>query len=111
MKRAEVNMTLTVFLLASVVPYSSEVQQPMRATAIVGRHPHARCAAPLDREQGRADSLHPAGLTARDRREARAANLPQWTITRQEDEQGFYGYKRCIRCISYYWHLGSFKRV
>ena len=46
-----VNQTLTVFLLARVVPYSSGVQQPMRATAIVGSHPHTGCAAPFEREQ------------------------------------------------------------
>ena len=61
---ADVNTTLTVFLLAPVVPYSSGVQQPMRATAIAGGHPHAHCAAQFAREQGRADSLHPDGLAA-----------------------------------------------
>jgi hypothetical protein len=33
---------LTVFLLAPVGPYSSEVQQPMHCTAVMGRHPHTR---------------------------------------------------------------------
>jgi len=36
-----------VFLLAPVVPHSSGVQQPMRATAILGRYQHTRWAAPL----------------------------------------------------------------
>jgi len=54
---AEVNTNLTVFLLASVVLHGNEVQQPMRATAILGSHRHTRWAAPFDREQGRADSL------------------------------------------------------
>ena len=29
-----------VDVLAPVVPYSSEVQQPMRTTATLGTHPH-----------------------------------------------------------------------
>ena len=38
---AGVNATLTVFLLAPVVRYStSKVQQPTRATAVLGSHPH-----------------------------------------------------------------------
>jgi hypothetical protein len=41
--------------------YSSEVQQPMRATAVLGSHQHTRWAALFDREQGRAASLHPEG--------------------------------------------------
>ena len=57
-----VNDPLTVFLLAPVVAYSSEVQQPMRATAILSRHPHTHWPAPFDREQGRAGSLHPGGM-------------------------------------------------
>jgi hypothetical protein len=48
-----------VFLLALVVLYSSEVQQPMRATAILNRHPQTYYAAPFGREQGRSSSLHP----------------------------------------------------
>jgi hypothetical protein len=56
-----VNDPLTVFLFAPVVAYSSEVQQPMRATAILSRHPHTHWPAPFDREQGRAGSLHPDG--------------------------------------------------
>jgi hypothetical protein len=39
--------------------YSSQVQQPMRATAVLGERPHTRWAAPVDREQGRAAGLHP----------------------------------------------------
>jgi hypothetical protein len=60
-KQADVNVTLTVFLLAPVVPYSSEVQQPMRATAIMDGHQHTHQAAPFRREQGRAGSLHLEG--------------------------------------------------
>jgi hypothetical protein len=41
--------------------YSSEVQQPMRATAVLGERPHTRWAAPVDREQERAAGLHPEG--------------------------------------------------
>jgi H+/Cl- antiporter ClcA len=33
--------------------------KPMRATAVLGCHPHTHWAAPLGREQGRAGSLHP----------------------------------------------------
>ena len=46
-----VNATLTVFLLTPAVPYSSEVQQPMHATAVLSSHPHTRHAAWFDREQ------------------------------------------------------------
>ncbi len=56
-----VNDPLTMLLLAPVVAYSSDVQQPMRATAILSRHPHTRWAASFGREQGRAGSLHPEG--------------------------------------------------
>jgi len=58
-KQADVNATLTVFLVALAVPYSSEVQQPMRATAVLGGRPHMRLAGSVDREQGCASSLHP----------------------------------------------------
>ena len=61
MKQADVNATLTVFLVALAVPYSSEVQQPMRATAVLGGRPRMRLAGSVDREQGRASSLHPDG--------------------------------------------------
>jgi hypothetical protein len=47
--------------MVTVVPYSSEVQQPIRATAVLGCHPHTHYAAPFDREHGRAASLHPDG--------------------------------------------------
>jgi len=56
-----VKPSLTVFLLVAAGPYSSEVQQPMRATAVLGSHQHTRWAAPFDRKQGRASSLHPDG--------------------------------------------------
>ena len=36
----------------------------MPATAVLSRQPHARQAAPLDREQGGASSLHPDGVAA-----------------------------------------------
>jgi hypothetical protein len=49
-----VNWSLTVFLGAPIGPYDSEVQQPMHATAILGRQQHTRWAAPFDREQGHA---------------------------------------------------------
>jgi len=45
-------------------PYSSGMQQPVRATAALGKHPRTRQAASSDREQHRAGSLHPDGLTA-----------------------------------------------
>jgi hypothetical protein len=54
-----VRVTLSTDQMVAVVPYSSEVQQPMRATAVLDRRPHMRWAAPGDREQGRAGSLHP----------------------------------------------------
>jgi hypothetical protein len=41
--------------------YSSEVQQPLRATAIMASRLHTNQAAPLDPEQGRAGSLHTEG--------------------------------------------------
>ena len=45
----------------AIMLYSSQVQQPMRATAVLGERPHTRWAAPVDREQGRAAGLHPEG--------------------------------------------------
>ena len=48
--------------------YSSEVQQPKRSTAIMSEQLHARQAAPFDREQGSAGSLHPDGLPRAARR-------------------------------------------
>ena len=59
-----VNWRLTLFRRPDAAPYSSEVQQPVRATAIMSVHPHTRNAAPLEREHGRSDSLHPDGLAA-----------------------------------------------
>jgi hypothetical protein len=50
--------------MVTVTPYSSEVQQPMRATAVLGRHPRTHYATPFDHEQGRAGSLHPEGHAA-----------------------------------------------
>jgi hypothetical protein len=58
-RRMDVNAALTVSLLALVVRYSSELQQPTHATAIMSGHPHTRQAGWLDSEQGRAGSLHP----------------------------------------------------
>ena len=40
-------------------PVQQRGKQPVRATAIMSVHPHTRNAAPLEREHGRADSLHP----------------------------------------------------
>ena len=40
------------------------MQQPVRATAALRKHPRTRQAASSDREQHRAGSLHPDGLTA-----------------------------------------------
>lgn len=36
----------------------------MRATAVLGTHPHTHWAASFEREQGRACSLHPDGETS-----------------------------------------------
>ena len=33
----------------------------MRATAVLGDHPHTRWTAPVDRDKARASSLHPGG--------------------------------------------------
>ena len=55
---------LTAFMLALVVPYSSGVQQPVRATAVLSRRLHTRRAAPVEREQARASSLHPEASQA-----------------------------------------------
>jgi hypothetical protein len=57
----DVNLALTVFLLATAIPYSSNVQQPMRAPAVQGKHPHTHHAVLFDRKQGRARSLRPEG--------------------------------------------------
>jgi hypothetical protein len=60
-RRISVNRPLTVFLLAPVGRYSSEVQQPAHPMAALGNRPHPCQTAPFDREQGRASSLHPDG--------------------------------------------------
>lgn len=49
-------------LTGPVIPYSSEVQQPIRATAVLGGRLHTGWTAPVEREQARAASLHPDGL-------------------------------------------------
>jgi hypothetical protein len=49
---------------APVAAYSSEIQQPIRAAATLGRRQHPYWAAPLDRDQDRAGSLHPDGQGA-----------------------------------------------
>jgi len=60
-ERAEnVNAALTV-LLGSAISYSTGVQQPVRATAVMSSHPRMRHAAQFNCEQGRAGSLHPEG--------------------------------------------------
>ena len=43
-------------------PYSSEIQQPMRTTAAVGQVSTYVPGCTIDRDQDRADSLHPDGL-------------------------------------------------
>jgi hypothetical protein len=48
-------------MFAPIVPYSSEIQQPMRATSALGKHPHTHWTAPSNSNQGRAGSLHPEG--------------------------------------------------
>ncbi len=47
--------------MVTIVPYSSEVQQPWRATAILGSRPHTRQAARFDHEQDRAGSYGSEG--------------------------------------------------
>lgn len=51
----------TIFILAPVVAYGSEIQQPIRATAAIDQHPRAR-RAPSAHDQGRAAGLHPDGV-------------------------------------------------
>ena len=60
-ERVDVNMVLTVFLLAHVMLYSNQVQQPRRATAILASRPHTRQAARFDHEQDRASSYGSGG--------------------------------------------------
>ncbi len=50
-----------MFVLSPIVPYSSELQQPVRAAAVLGGRLRMRWTGPVDREQGRAASLHPEG--------------------------------------------------
>ena len=47
--------------MLSDAEYSSEVQQPLRATAVMSEHQHMCWAAPLTNQQGHAGSLHPEG--------------------------------------------------
>jgi hypothetical protein len=59
--RVSVNRLLTVFSLTPVGRYSSEIQQPAHAMAILGSRPHPCQTASFGREQGRVSSLHPEG--------------------------------------------------
>lgn len=52
---------LTVFVLAPVGPYSSQVQQPAHTTDILSSHRYTDWAAPMPSEQERADSSHRGG--------------------------------------------------
>jgi hypothetical protein len=49
----------TTFTLAPIAAHSSELQQPVRSMAALGKHLRTRQAAPSDRDQGRACNLHP----------------------------------------------------
>ena len=51
-------------MFAPVVPYSSEVQQPMHATAALGKHPHTHWTAQSNSDQGCAGSSHRGGQAA-----------------------------------------------
>jgi len=82
-----VKRNLTLFWLAGASPCSSEVQQPMRATAVLSRHPRTRYAASLDREQGRADSLHPDACIQPDNPRISALALPGRTWLSSTDAQ------------------------
>ncbi len=53
------------FLLARVIAYSNQVQQPRRPTAILGSCPHTRQAARFDHEQDRAGSYGSEGRATR----------------------------------------------
>jgi hypothetical protein len=59
--RVDAHAALTVLLLARVIPYSNQVQQPRRATAILASRPHTRQAARFDHEQDRAGSYGSEG--------------------------------------------------
>jgi hypothetical protein len=63
-QRINVNRPLTVFLLPAVILYSSGVQQPGHATAVLSGHPHTRWPAPFNHEQDRASSYGSALGTA-----------------------------------------------
>ena len=56
--RQRVKYSLTLFGFIFSLPYSSKVQQPLRATTVMGRHSRTRYA---DHNHDRADSLHPEG--------------------------------------------------
>ena len=62
-RKINVNRPLTVFLLAAVISYSSGVQQPGHATAVLSRHPHTRWPAPFIHEQDRASSYGSEGTS------------------------------------------------
>ena len=51
-RRVNVNLPLTVFLLAAVIPYSSGVQQPTRPMAILSSRPHPYWPAPFAASRG-----------------------------------------------------------
>ena len=65
-RRINVNRPLIVLMLAAVIPYSSGVQQPGHATAVLSRHPHTRRPAPFNQEQDRASSYGSEGSEAYD---------------------------------------------
>ncbi len=79
-------------ILAPVIPYSSEGQQPVPATPAPGGYPHP--AASSGREQGRADSSHPQGAphprliersrADRGRTSAARALVAQWSTHGRE---------------------------
>jgi hypothetical protein len=48
-------------LLAPLAAYSSQVQQPLRTEAALGKHPHMRWPAPFNHEQDRASSYGSEG--------------------------------------------------
>ena len=52
-------------LAPAVTPYSSGVQQPGHATAVLSRHPHTRWPAPFNHEQDRASSYGSEGQRRR----------------------------------------------
>lgn len=72
-----VKICLTVNSRTDRELYSTEVQQPARATAILSSHRHTNYAAPMPSEQERANGLHPEGgdLRSWQRLEPRHARL------------------------------------